>query len=642
MALRLSFKQRRISALCAASLLGMALAAPLSFAAERTHGISAFGDLKYPPDFSNFEYVNPDAPKGGKLSQIGTAGLTTFDSFNGFILKGDAAQGLGLLFDSLMVRAFDEPDAVYGLLAKDAEVADDRSSVTFYLRPEAKFSDGTPVTADDVVFSFETLKTKGHPQFGFALKDVVNVEALDSATVKYTFTGDLTRDLPMEVAQLPVLSKAYYTSQPFDKTSLDPPLGSGPYKIAKFKPGTFVAYQRREDYWGKDLPVNRGRYNFDTIRYEYFRDRTSELENLKSGNYDLREEFTSKDWATAYDIPAVKEGRLKKRILKDSSPSGAQGFFLNTRRKKFQDPRVRKALDLAFDFEWSNKNLFFGLYTRTASFFENSDMKATGKPSADELALLEPFRDKLPAAVFEEPYAPPKTDGSGNIRANLQQATKLFKDAGWSVVQEADKAAKEDCGFFCRLFGGGNSGATRNVLRNDKGETFDVEFLIADSSFERVIAPYIKNLNAIGVQATIRRVDPAQYQRRVKSFDFDIVTQRYVMRLTPGVELKNYWSANAATADGSFNLAGISDPVVDALIDKVMAAKSRQELVTAARAIDRVLRAGHYWVPHWYKASHNVAHWDRFSWPAKKPDYTRGVIDRWWFDTAKADALKTQ
>lgn len=609
----------------------------------RVHGLSAFGDLKYPPDFKHFDYVNPDAPKGGRLRHVGTAGRTTFDSFNGFILKGDAAQGLTLLFDSLMVRAFDEPDAVYGLLAKEAERAPDGSAVTFYLRDEAKFADGTPVTADDVVFSFETLKKEGHPQFRFALKDVVKAEALDPKTVKYTFTGNLIRDLPMEVAALPVFSKAFYSKVPFDQTSLDPPLGSGPYEISKFKPGTFITYKRRADYWGKDLPVNRGRYNFNRIRYEYFRDRTSELENLKSGNYDLREEFTSKDWATAYDIPAVQEGRLIKQTLQDASPSGAQGFFINMRRKKFQDPRVRKALDLAFDFEWANKNLFYGLYRRTGSFFENSPMKATGLPSEAELALLEPYRNQLPEDVFKKPYTPPVTNGTGNIRGNLQQALKLFQAAGWRLVKEEKKGAKEAsedaCGFFCKLFGGGPKTETRNILRNADGKAFKIEFLIYDSSFERVIAPYIRNLAAIGVKARIRRIDPAQYERRVKTFDFDIVTQRYIMRLTPGVELKNFWSSTSAQAEGSFNLAGISDPVVDALIDKVTAAKSREALTTAARALDRVLRAGHYWVPHWYKASHNVAHWDKFSWPDKKPDYARAIIDTWWFDQAKADAL---
>lgn len=632
------------AALCCCTTVVIFLFAFLASAtaAERSHGLSAFGDLKYPADFKHFDYVNPDAPKGGRLAHVGPAGRTTFDSFNEFILKGDPAQGLPLLFDSLMVRAYDEPDAVYGLIAKEAERSDDGLSVTFYLRPEAKFSDGTQVTADDVVFSFETLKEKGHPRFSFALKDVARAEALDALTVRYTFSGELTRDLPMEVALLPVLSKAYYSKVDFDKTSLDPPLGSGPYAISKYKPSTFVTYKRREDYWGWDLPVNRGRYNFNRIRYEYFRDRTSELENLKSGNYDLREEFTSKDWATAYDIPAVRDGQLIRKTLADDSPSGAQGFFLNTRREKFSDPRVRQALDLAFDFEWSNKNLFFGLYKRTASFFENSPMKAEGKPSPGELALLEPFRDKLPPSVFDKPYLPPVTSGTGNMRKNLSKALALFREAGWTLVQEKKKVAKKDCGFFCKLFGSGNIETTKNVLRNKDGKEFKFEFLIYDSSFERVIAPYIKNLKSIGVQARLRRIDPAQFERRVKSFDFDVVTQRYTMRLTPGVELKNYWSSTAAKSDGSFNLAGISDPVVDALIDKVMLAKTREELTTAARAIDRVLRARHYWVPHWYKAAHNVAHWDRFSWPDQKPPYIRAIIDTWWYDSAKAQALKTK
>lgn len=585
----------------------------LPLAAEPRHGLSTFGDLKYAADFTNFDWVNPDAPKGGRLSMIGSAGRITFDSFNNFILKGDAAQGLDYLFDSLMVRAYDEPDAMYGLVASSADVAPDRMSVTFKLRPEARFADGSSVTADDVVFSFDTLKAKGHPAYALSLRDVAKAEAIDPATVRYAFTGELVRDLPLTVAGLPVLSKAFYTSHPFDQTSLDKPLGSGPYEIADYKPGTFVTFRRRADYWARDLPVNRGRFNFDELRYEYYRDRTAELQSLLNGSYDFREEFTSKDWATSYDVQAVREGRILRQVLPDASPSGAQGFFINTRRPKFADRRTRQALDLAFDFEWTNRNLFYGLYKRTGSFFENSDMKATGKPETAELALLEPFRAKLSPDVFAEPYVPPVTDASGQDRNNLRKAARLLDEAGWSV-----KDGKRV---------------------NARGETLDVEFLIYEPTFERVIGPYVKNLQAIGIQASIRRVDAAQYERRVKSFDFDLTTQRYVMRLTPGVELKNYWSSEAAKTDGSFNLAGISDPVVDDLIAKVMAAKSRDELNTATRAIDRVLRAGHYWVPHWYKASHTIAFWDRFSWPAVKPKYNRGVIDTWWYDAAKAGKL---
>ncbi len=582
--------------------------------AEPRHGLSVFGDLKYPADFKHFEYVNPDAPKGGKIVTMGTGGATTYDTFNGFILKGDAAQGLELLFDSLMVRAQDEADAMYGLVAESADVAADGMSVTFKLRSEAKFSDGTPVTADDVVNSFTLIKEKGHPALAMPLRDVVKAEALDAATVKYTFQGTLARDLPIIIAGLPVLSKAYYTAHPFEETSLKPPLGSGPYLLTAFNPGTYVAYKRRDDYWAKDLPVNRGRFNFDEIRYDYYRDRNVELEAIKSGALDLREEFTSSSWAKGYDIPAVREGRLIKDTLPDARPSGAQGFFINTRRDKFKDPRVRHALDIAFDFEWSNNMLFSNLYTRTESFFENSDMKAFGKASPEEIALLEPFKDKLPPNIFEEPYAPPRTDGSGNNRNNLKQAFDLLKAAGYTIGSD-------------------------RVARNAKGEALDVEILMFEPAFERIAGPYVENLKKIGVNATVRRVDPAQYERRMKSFDFDMTTQRYALRLTPGIELRSYWGSDAAKTDGSFNLAGIADPVVDALIDKVVAAKSRAELVTAARAIDRVLRASHYWVPHWYKASHNIAFWNKFSRPAVQAKYDPGILDTWWYDSAKAAAL---
>jgi microcin C transport system substrate-binding protein len=619
--------------------LALVIALPGLAAAEPRHGLSIFGDLKYGADFRHFDYVNPDAPRTGKISTLGTSGATTFDSFNSFILKGDAAHGLDALFDSLMTRAADEPDALYGLVAKTADVAPDGLSVTFKLHPEAKFSDGTPLTAQDVANSFTLLKEKGAPQYGLALRDVTSVEAPDAETVKYTFKGALTRDLPQTVAGLPIFSKVFYATTPFEETTLKPPLGSGPYVIKDFAPGGYIAYKRREDYWGKDLPVNRGRYNFEEVRYDYFRDRTVELENLKSGNIDFREEFTSVNWATAYDIPAVKDGRLQKEVLPDANPSGAQGFFINTRREKFKDIRVRQALDLAFDFEWSNKKLFYGLYTRTGSFFENSDMKASGPPSKEELALLEPFRDKLSPEVFGEPYSPPVTDGNGDNRDGLKKAKDLLQAAGWQI--RAETVEDPNCGMFCKLLRsvGLGSKASRIIARNAKGETLDIEFLEFDEVFDRVVQPYVANLKRIGVNATIRRVDPAQYQRRVKAFDFDVTTQRYTLRLTPGVELRGYWTTESAKMDGSTNLAGIADPVVDTLIDKVIGAKSRAELVTATRAVDRVLRAGHYWVPHWYKASHNVAYWNKFSRPATPPKYDPGILDTWWVDSEKAAVL---
>jgi microcin C transport system substrate-binding protein len=606
---------KKLVLVLALAVSGALLAIALPATAAPRHGLSIFGDLKYAADFKHFDYVNPDAPKGGRATQIGPSGVTTFDSFNNFILKGDAAQGLELVFDSLMARALDEPDAVYGLVAEWSDVADDGMSVTFKLRPEAKFADGSPVTADDVVFSFDTLKAKGHPSIALALRDVVAAEALGAATVRYTFQGRLVRDLPVTVAALPILSKAYYSTHEFDKTTLDPPLGSGPYKIGDYKAGTFVSYLRREDYWAKDLPVNRGLYNFDEVRYEYYRDRGLELENLLSGNFDFREEFTSKDWATGYDKPAVKDGRVLLQTLADERPSGAQGFFINTRREKFKDVRVRKALDLAFDFEWSNRNLFFGLYKRTASFFENSDMKASGPPSPEELALLEPFRDKLPPDVFGEPYAPPVTDGSGNMRDQLREAARLLAEAGWTQTPDG--------------------------LKNAKGERLTVEILDFDPTFERIVGPYIKNLRLIGIDTTERRVDPSQYERRVKDFDFDLTTQRYSLRLTPGVELKNYWGSEAAETSGSFNLAGIADPVLDQVIERVITAKSRAELVAATRAADRILRAGHYWVPQWYKGAHNIAFWNKFGWPATKPKYERGALETWWYDAERSAKLQS-
>jgi microcin C transport system substrate-binding protein len=597
----------RATGLLVVALASVLLGAPAR--AEFRHGLSAFGDLKYPADFKHFDYVNPDAPKGGRLSTIGTEGRTTFDSFNGFLLKGDAAQGIEYLFDTLMTRAGDEPDAVYGLVASAAEIAPNGKSVTFQLRPEAKFADGSPLTADDVVFSFDTLKAKGHPRFGIALRDVDKAEAPDAHTVRYTFKGDLTRDLPLVIAELPILSKAYYTAHPFDQTSLEPPLGSGPYAIGDFKAGTYVIFKRRPDYWAKDLPVSVGRFNFDELRYDYFRDRRIELENLFSGNVGLREEFTSLDWATAYEnVPAIKDGRIQRATLPDERPSGTQGFFLNTRREQFKDIRVREAMDLAFDFEWSNKNLFYSLYKRTQSFLENSPMKASGLPTPEELKLLEPFRDKLPPEVFGDPYVPPVTDGSGRNRDNLKKAKELLTAAG---------------------YGGAEAG----------GKTLKVEILIFEDGFERIIGPYINNLKKIGVDATIRLVDSSQYERRMKSFDFDVAIERYVLRLTPGVELKTYWGSQAAKMEGSFNLAGIQDPVLDALTDRAIEAKSRAELVAACRALDRVLRAGHYWVPQWYKAAHNIAFWNRYSWPKVKAKYDEGIIDTWWYDADKTAKL---
>ena len=595
-----------------AALVLAVLLAPAA-ASEKKPGLSAFGDLAYPANFEHFAYANPDAPKGGTFSLVGWGGVTTFNSLNNYILKGDAAQGLELLFNSLMVPAADEPDAVYGLVAESAEVADDGKSVTFYLRPEAKFADGTPLTADDVVFSFDTLKNKGHPIYHQTLQDVVKAEALDPHTVRYTFSGDLVRDLPLTVATLPIFSKAYYAARPFEETTLDAPLGSGPYLVDSLAQGRTIVYRRNPDYWAKDLPVNRGRWNFDKIRFEYFRDRTPAMEAFKAGTYDFREEFTAKVWATEYDFPAIRAGKVKKEVLADETPSGTQGFFLNTRREALKDPRVREALDLAFDFEWSNRNMFYDQYTRTQSFFENSAMKAEGEPSEAERTLMAGLGVPVSEEALGPAYLPAQSDGSGQDRNLLLKAGKLLDEAGWTV---------------------------KNGVRvNAQGEPLKLEILMFEQAFERIAAPYVKNLKLLGIDASIRMVDPAQYQQRLKDFDFDITTERYQMRNTPGVELRSYFGSAAAKMDGSLNLAGISDPAVDALIERVIAAKSREELNTAARALDRVLRAGHYWVPHWYKASNTIAYWDKFSRPATKPRFDRGILDTWWYDEAKAAKL---
>ena len=583
--------------------------------AEPRHGLSAFGDLKYPPDFKHFDYVNPDAPKGGRIATRGILAIDTFDSFNNYILQGNRAQNLELLFDTLMVRANDEPDAIYGLVARSADLAGDKKSVTFQLREEARFADGSKLTGEDVCDTFRLISTEGHERLRILIRDVEKCEVLSPYEVRYTFKGENTRDLPLIIAaELPILSKAYYAKIDFTKTTLDQPLGSGPYKIGAFKQGQYVSYRRRPDYWAADLPVNKGRWNFDEIRMEYFKDRTAVVEALKSGVLDLHEEFTSRDWATAYNTKSVAEGRLIKEILPDNTPSGAQGFYINLRREKFQDIKVRKALDLAFDFKWMNANLFYGSYERTTSFFENSPLMAKGTPSEEELKVLEPLRNDLRPEVFEEAYVPPVSDGSGQDRKLLRQASQLLAEAGWK--------------------------RQGTQLVNAKGEKFTIEFLIDDPSSERITAPYVKNLRLLGIDATMRSIDPAQHEQRIKEFDFDMDIMRLVGGQTPGVELRGQLGSQSAKAIGSFNISGIALPVVDALIDRMIAARSREDLLFTGRALDRVLRAEHIWVSNWTKASHWIVRWDIFERPKIKPEYDRGILDTWWINAEKAKTVR--
>jgi microcin C transport system substrate-binding protein len=582
---------------------------------DEIHGLSGFGDLKYPRDFRHFEYVDPNAPKGGVFSETVTSrqynqNFLTFNSLNSFILKGDAARGMELTFATLMVSATDEPDAMYGLVARTVRVSPDGLVYRFTLRPEARFHDGTRLTARDAAFSLDLLKEKGHQNIQQRLREMAGVEAVDDQTLVVRFVEKRARDVPLFVAGLPIFSRAYYTAHNFDETSLETPLGSGSYKVGRFEPGRYIEYQRVADWWGAALPVSVGQNNFDTLRYEYYRDRDVGFEGFTAKSYLFREEFTSRTWATRYDFPAIRDGRVKRDDLPDDTPSGAQGWFINLRRPKFANPQLRLALNYAFDFEWTNKSLMYGSYLRTQSVFQNSDMMAKGPPSPEELVLLEPWRGRVPDQVFGEPFEPPVSDGSGQDRALLRKGSQILSDAGFPI-----KGGKRV---------------------NAKGEPITFEFLIDEPTFEPHHMPFIKNLRTLGIEATLRIVDPVQYRARVDDFDFDVTVDRFGFSTIPGDSLRVYFSSLAAATKGSQNLAGIADPAIDALIDKIIAAQTRAELVTAARALDRVIRSGYYWVPHWYKASHRIAFWDVFGHPPTKPRYSRGIPETWWYDRDKA------
>ncbi len=587
----------------------------LAFGTPR-HGLSIFGRLNYPAHFQHFAYVNPNAPKGGDFSHVGesavfNASFLTFDTLNGYILKGNAAQGLPLIFDSLMARAHDEPDALYGLVAKTVAKSADGLHYLFRLREEARFHDGSPLTAHDAAFSLHLLKEKGHPLIAQNLKEMRQAKALSDHQLLIALKPDHPRSLPLFIAALPLFSKSFYERHDFQKADLTPPLGSGPYKIKRWEQARFIEYLRVKDYWARDLPVNRGRHNFNIIRFDYFRDRVSQFEAFKSGDTLFREEFTSKVWATEYDFPARLQGKVKRLTLKDGTPSGAQGWFINMRRRKFQDVRLRRALALAFDFAWTNKNQFHDLYQRTESFFENSAYKAKAKPSDEERALLEKWRGRIPEEVFGEAIRPPRSDGSGRDRRLLRRAALLLDEAGWRVNEAGQRV-------------------------NDKKERLKIEFLTQAPTFARIIAPYIRNLKALGIEARIRVVDAAQYRARLKRFDFDMTTERFTLANTPGISLRNLFASAFADLEGSRNLSGVKHPAVDALVEKALAAKTRQELRETLRALDRILRALRLWVPQWHKARHHLAFWDLFARPAVKPRYARGVRDTWWRDPAKS------
>ena len=608
----MTLTRREILQLSALGIGALALPAPLRAWAESQpiarHGLSAFGDLKYGPDFTQFDYVRADAPKGGRLALTPSSYLynqdpTTFNTLNSFVLKGQAAVGRERTFDSLMARAYDEPDSYYGLAAKSITLLEEGRIARFEIRKEARFHDGSPLTAEDAAFSLTLLKAQGHPLI------VASLAKLASATVEeeelvVTISGDYPLATLVALIELPIFSKAYWADKDFSASTLDAPLGSGPYKVKDYRIGISITYERVKDYWAKDLPVNKGQHNFDELRFDFFRDRDTAFTAFTANEYDLREEFTSRVWATRYDFPAVKDGRVKLETLPDASPAGGQAWHINSRKTKFSDPREREAIAMVFDFEWSNTNLFYGLYSRTHSLFENSPMKAVGAPEEAELALLEPLRADLPDSVFETAYLPPETDGSGRNRALLRKASSLLQEAGF-LSQDGKRMTAD-------------------------GEPFEIEFLMADSGFLRIVEPYIRNLEQLGIIARARQVDSSQYQLRLQSFDFDLVTLRTTFPLYPSPSLNSFFHSTSADVEGSRNLAGVKSPAVDQLLLEMQRAKTRNEFLVAARALDRVLRSKHYYIFQWYKAAHHLAYWDRFARPETKPLYQSGVVETWW------------
>lgn len=591
------------------ALFSISLISPLAFG-EPAHGLALHGQLKYGPDFTHFDYVNPDAPKGGEAR---FAAIGSFDTFNPFNIKGQPAVGVGQLFESLMTGSADEPFSEYGLIAESVEAPADRSSATFTIRPQAKFHDGSPITADDVLFSFETLKSQGSPAYRFYYANVARAERLDERRVKFTFAPGENRELPLIIGQMPVLSKKYWENRDFAATTLEIPLGSGPYRIERFEPGRFVVYQRDANYWGRDLPVNRGLNNIDRLRYDYYRDVTVALEAFKAGAYDLRVENVAKQWASGYDFPALRDGRVKKETFPHQRTSGMQGFVYNLRRPLFQDPKVRRALAYAFDFEWSNRNLFHDQYKRTRSYFDNSELAAQGLPSPEELALLEPLRKELPPEVFSSEYQPPVAKDDGQLRTNLRQALELLQEAGWTFRE-------------------------RKLVNAKTGEPFRFELLIDEPTWERIGLPFARNLERLGIEMTVRSVDSAQYENRVRDFDFDLVVNVWGQSLSPGNEQREFWSSAAADHPGSRNLAGLKNPAVDQLVDQLIAAPDRASLVTRVRALDRALQWSYLVIPHWHIPYDRIAFWNKFGYPATTP--LQGVqLNAWWIDPVKAAAL---
>ncbi|RTM03290.1 MAG: ABC transporter substrate-binding protein [Hyphomicrobiales bacterium] len=582
----------------------------------KLHGLSAFGDLKYKPDFTHFDYVDVGAPQGGTFNFLppnwgANQSPLTFDTLNAFVPKGSAPQRMEMCFDQLMARALDEPDAVYGLVAESVTISNDRNSFIFALRPQARFHDGSPLSAEDAAFTFKLLKDKGHPDYSLPLAQLEDAIAVDAHTLQLKFTGKQTARTILNVVQYPILSKAFFSANPFDSSQLNPPLGSGAYKVGRWSAGAWIEYERVADYWGNDLAVNRGQNNFQRIRIEFYQNRNASFEAFKKGEILYKEEFVSRIWATGYDFPAVKDGRVAKREFPAEKVPSMQATAVNQRREQFRDPRVRQAITLCFDFEWTRRNFFYGSYERSQSCFEKSDYRAEGMPSPQELALLEPLRAQIPAEAFGEAVVQAVSNGSGRDRQLLGKAVKLLGDAGWK-----------------------RSG---DFVVNDKGGRLSAEILADDDIFIQIYSPWVDNMKAIGIDASIRLVDSAQYQLRQSTFDFDLLSAAFSFGATPTRDdLEIFFHSRSAGIPGSRNLPGIASPAIDALIDAVGAARDRESLTVAMRALDRVLRARRDWIPSWYLANHRSAFWDMFGFPEQKPDFGFPVEALWWVDKGKA------
>lgn len=592
------------------------MGASISFAdgikTVRSHGLSLAGPLKYGPDFTHLDYVNPDAPKGG---EIRLSALGGFDNLNPYISKGNGASGLGFTFETLMTQPSDSPSAEYGLVASSVDVAEDLSFAIYNLRPEARFHDGSPITAEDLVFSLKMVKEKGRPLFRYYYSNVDAAIPLDGHRIKFTFSGPPNRELPQIVGQLlPILSKKNFENRTFEETTLNPILGSGPYKIKEFEANRFITYERVTDYWGKDLPINKGRYNFDIMRYDYYRDASVLLEAFKAGEYDFRAENSAKNWATGYDFPALEKGLVSKENIPSTSPAGQQGYVFNLRKDKFKDPALREALTYAFDFEWLNTNIFYDQYKRTNSFFYNSVMAAKDEPAGRELEILKEYEGRIPERVFGPAYQPPVSDGSGRDRAPLRTAKAILTKAGWTI----------------------QGGKLINPATN---KPVEIEFLLYDQNSLRITGPFIKNLERLGVTATTRVVDTAQYTERLRNYDFDVVTSVFAQSSSPGNEQREFWGSAAGKRSGSRNLMGIDNPVVDDLIERLIAAPDYESLKPIVRALDRVLSWNFYIIPQFTSAYDRIAYWNKFGKTDIVP--SEGTdITAWWIASDKEQNLE--